>query len=193
MCLNPDIENSAFLTNRPYDSGGLVPWVGVGVPQKITEDDFGTRFLADLCRNWSGKKCRNGRSLVGIGHAVCRESTFWIPACAEMTACAGMTFLRGGRPPPSRGRAPFVIPAQAGIQKDPWRPYLTTVAVVGEPPALGVCRPSGRTFSTCARDCQAWSVLFARAVICPAHQWDFAAQIRVALPKSGQFQVDVDG
>ena len=78
----------------PYDSGGIVPWAGVGVPQKMT-------------------------SIVGIGHAVCRESTFWIPACAGMTF--GDDVLRGGGLPAS----PFVIPAQAGIQKDPWRPYLT--------------------------------------------------------------------
>ena len=36
MCLNPYIENSPFLTNRPYDSGGRFPRVGVGVPQKMT-------------------------------------------------------------------------------------------------------------------------------------------------------------
>ena len=71
-------------------------------------------------------------SVVGIGDAVCRESTFWIPAYA------GMTFMRGSSPPPSGGagsprppsssprpprhpRVPLVIPAQAGIQKDPGR------------------------------------------------------------------------
>ena len=87
MCLNPDIENSPFLTNRPYDSGGPFPRVGVGVPQKMTS-------VQDVSR---------------------RRSTFWIPACAGMT--------KGDAPglPPRKN----VIPAQAGIQKDPWRPNLT--------------------------------------------------------------------
>ena len=65
---------------RPYDSGGVVPWVGVGVPQKMTS----------------------------VQDVSCGKSTFWIPR------------LRGSLPPRKN-----VIPAKAGIQKDPWRPYST--------------------------------------------------------------------
>ena len=82
---------------------GLIPGRNSGIASTVPSSDLGIVDLAPtLGRHFSmglGVP-RKMMSVVGIGDAVCRESTFWIPAYA------GMTFMRGSSPPPSGAGSP---------------------------------------------------------------------------------------